>query len=280
MYVDRVRSDHRIGAPARWLGRSVAVVAVAAAASTLLVPDVLSGAAVMNGSARGTAIAVLFVGVPVLVIGMMLEQRGHPAGYPLWLGSAAFLAYNGVLFLFATPFNQLFLVYVALLAGAVWSIASLLPDAEQRRVGADQVPARAVATYLLVITILNILLWLRNVVPAMLADRPTELVDGTGLTTNPVYVQDLVFWLPMVAVVAVWLWQRRDVGVVLAAAVLVFWEIEAICVALDQWLGHRADPSSAVASAGAVPLFLGLFLVGTVPSRLVLRAFRRSEVDR
>jgi hypothetical protein len=33
----------------------------------------------------------------------------------LWLGSPAYLDYNAVLLLFATPFNHLFLLYVAML---------------------------------------------------------------------------------------------------------------------------------------------------------------------
>lgn len=37
----------------------------------------------------------------------------------------------------------------------------------------------------------------------MIAAAPTFFVDGTGLTTNPIYVQDLAVWLPALAIVAV-----------------------------------------------------------------------------
>src|SRR5450756_1609948 len=53
-----------------WLSGSLAVVAAIAAAGTALVPGVLRGAAVMNGSARGTALVVLLIAVPALAIAM------------------------------------------------------------------------------------------------------------------------------------------------------------------------------------------------------------------
>jgi hypothetical protein len=34
---------------------------------------------------------------------------------------------------------------------------------------------------------------------------------------------------------------------------------------VDQWMGHAADPASAVASAAAVPMFAVIFVIGLVP---------------
>lgn len=264
----------------RRLSGMLAMAATVAGVVTAWTPGVLSGPAAMNGSARGTALVVVFLGVPALMAGMLLDSAGRRIGFPVWLGALAFLAYQGVLFLFATPFNELFLVYVAMLSTAVWSIAALMPYVDRQRVDPARASPRAVASYLLVIVVLNTLLWLGRIVPATLADRPTELTDGMGVATNAVFVQDLVFWLPAVALVAVWLWQRRVRGVVLSAAALVFWQIESVCVGVDQFLGHRADPVSTVASGGAVVLFAVLFVVGLAPTWLALRAFRGEVEER
>jgi hypothetical protein len=43
------------------------------------------------------------------------------------------------------------------------------------------------------------------------------------------------------------------------------WVIEAISVAVDQWLGSRADPASAVASLSMVPAFAVLAVLGLLP---------------
>ena len=131
-------------------------------------------------------------------------------------------------------------------------------------------PARGIAAFILTVVALNALAWLRAVVPD-LAEDPPGFLDGTGLTTNPIYVQDLAVWLPAMAIVAVMLWQRRPSGVFLAGAGLVFWVIEAIGVAVDQWFGHRADPTSEVATMGGVVMFVVLATATLVPLVLWLR---------
>ena len=36
------------------------------------------------------------------------------------------------------------------------------------------------------------------IAPAMLSDSPSAFLEGSGVTTNPVYVQDLALWLPLI----------------------------------------------------------------------------------
>jgi hypothetical protein len=62
------------GAPA-WLSGALAAVAAVAAGATFFVPGVLRGPAVMNGSARGTALVVLCLAVPLL--GRRPPLAGH-----------------------------------------------------------------------------------------------------------------------------------------------------------------------------------------------------------
>ena len=87
------------------------------------------------------------------------------------------------------------------------------------------------------------------------------MLAGTGLTTNPVYVQDLAFWLPAFTWVALGMWRGHGPRTALGAVVLSYWALESVSVAVDQWWVHQADPTSAVVSADLVPLFV---LVGAV----------------
>ena len=102
--------------------------------------------------------------------------------------------------------------------------------------------------------------------------RPTAWLAGTGLTTNPVIVQDLAFWLPADGLAGWGVWKARPPAVALAAAGLVFWVVESLGVAVDQWWGHQADPSSTWASTGAVVMFAALALVGLLPTLRLLHA--------
>jgi hypothetical protein len=209
--------------------------------------------------------------LPVLAVGLVTATRGSVWGRAAVIGALGYLTYNATLLVYATPFNELFLAYVALLGLSLWSLVSALLDPRPLLVPGSRLPARGIAAFILAVVALNALAWLRFVVPD-LGEDPPGFLEGTRLTTNPIYVQDLAVWLPALAIVAVMLWQRRPSGVFLAGAGLVFWMIEAIGVAVDQWFGHRADPASDVATLGGVVLFVVLAAATLVPLVLWLRA--------
>jgi hypothetical protein len=239
---------------------------------------VLTGPAVAVGNARGTALMIGILGAPVLVASVALARRGSARAIVVWLGATAYLLYNAVMFLFATPFNPLFLVYVAMLSTALWTVVLLVPSIDRPSlVGrfSPRLPTRAIGAYLVTIAAVNALIWLRTAVPATLSDDPTSFLDEIGLTTSPTFVQDLAFWLPLTALGGVLLWRGRPWGYLIAGPVLVYGVLEAVGVAVDQWFGYRADPTTSYASLGGVWLFAGLAVVGLVPAYLYLRSIGR-----
>ena len=256
----------------RRLTTATATLVVVAAVPTFVAEGILNGTPVMNGSARGTALTMSALALPVLVGGLAASQRGSTRGRAALIGALAYLTYNAALLLYATPFNELFLAYVALLGLSFWSLVSALLDPRPPVDPVRSLPARGIAAFILIVAGLNAVAWLRVVVPD-LGEDPPGFLAGTGLTTNPIHVQDLAIWLPALAIVAVLLWQRRPSGIFLAGPGLVFWMIEAIGVALDQWFGHRADPTSDVASLGGVALFAVLAGATLGPLVLWMRAF-------
>jgi len=258
----------RIPAGSQWLSGALLLVTDVAAGLTAF-GGFLRGPPEMMGSARGTAIVQLVVTGPVLAVAMAMGARGSARAVVVWLGALAALLYNAQMLLYGTPFNSLFLLYVAMLGLSVWSIAWLLlradvTDAVAFRVD-DWMPVRPIAIYLWVVAVVNAVIWLRAIVPAVFSTDPSTVLTGTGLTTNPVYVQDLALWLPLAIVAGVWLWRRGPAGYLISGALLTMWVIEAISVAVDQWLGSRADPASAVASLSMVPAFAVLAVVGLLP---------------
>ncbi len=256
------------------LSALLALVSVAAAGITFFIPTVLLGPPVMNGSARGTALVVLVCGVPVLLIAMRAAVRGSVSAVMVLLGTLGYLLYNAVMFAFATPFNRLFLVYMAMLSLALWSVIALVSRVDRaalRERIRESMPVRGIAIYLWTIVALNTLVWLRGIVPALFAKAPGDLLAGTGLPTNPVYVQDLAFWLALYTVAGVWLWRRQTWGFFTTGAVLIMWLLESVGVAIDQRMGHMADPASTVASGAAAWMFAALAVVGAVPAILFYR---------
>ena len=262
---------------AYWLSGLLAVTATVNCLLTFLVPGILRGTEVMNGSARGTALAVLLLGVPVLAVSMALAWAGSARAVLCWLGAVAFVLYNSVMFLFATPFNRLFLLDVAMLALAAWSVGVLLWQTAVAGLGrcfSERAPVRPVAVYVWVVAALNALAWLGRVVPALASGGQAAFLRGTGLPTSAVYVQDLALWLPFIAVAGGWLWRRRPWGFLVIGGVLVMWILESAAIAVDQWYGHAADPASPAAPAVFTPSFGVLALIGLVPAYHLFRSLR------
>jgi hypothetical protein len=260
-----------------WLSAALGFVALAAAASSFFVRDVLGGPAVAQGNLRGTAVVIMVLVLPSLAVSMKLTSRGSARALVVWFASVAYLLYQAVLFVFATPFNSLFLVYVAMLSLSLWSSVALAHQTDVAALSGrfDRLPARAIAAYAGCLAFLNMLAWLRTIVPAILADEPDSFLDGSGAITNVVFVQDLAVWLPVLAVSAWWLWHGQPWGQLMVGAILTLVIFEGIGVACDQWFGVMADPNTPFASTGAIPFFLGLVVVGSIPLFFYYRSLDR-----
>lgn len=249
------------------LSTALAVVAFVASALTFAAGDVLTGPPVMNGSARGTSLMMSLVGAPALFLAGRQVLRGSTRAVLVWAGMSMFLTYNSFMLLTASPVNRLFLLYVAsfgLSLATMISIGRSIDAAVLARRCDSTLPVRGVAVYLWVIVALNALAWLGRVVPATIDDRMSDLTKGMGIATVPTYLQDLAFWLPLIAVGAWLLWRRQAWGYLVSGAALAFWALEGATVAVDQWFGHRADPMSDVASDAMVLPFAILAAIGAV----------------
>ncbi len=251
---------------ARRLSDTLAVLVLAAGCLTFF-GDFLVGPPVMNGSARGTALLMFLVGAPTLLLAGHRASNGSVRWFLVWAGMSMFLTYNTFMLLTATPANRLFLLYVAAFGAALATMTAIARSVDVADVTArvdEAMPARPIAVYLGAVVVLNALAWLGRIVPATVGDRVPDLADGMGIATVPTYVQDLSFWLPLIGLGAWLLWQRRGWGYVISGAALAFWTLEAVTVAVDQWLGHRADPVSDIASDAVVVPFAVLAVIGAV----------------
>ena len=255
---------------------SAALVAGASAAAGLTVayPSLLTGAPGAKGNLRGTAVVVLATGVPILTAAIVGSARGSARAFVVWLGTLGYLLYQAVLLCFATPLNNLFLFYVTYLSLSVWSIVVLLRQTDLAAFGlrlSPRVPIRYIAGYALVVMVLNTAAWMAGILPAVLSSNPRAVLTDTGLLTNPVYIQDLAIWLPLLATAAVAAWRHQVWGQLITAAMLTLFVLESLSISVDQWFGSHADPTSSSSSMAMVPAFAAIALATAVPLGLFLR---------
>jgi hypothetical protein len=213
----RLRSCYRASA---LIGLLLAV----AAGVGLFVPDAYRGNTAFAAAAfRGTDLVSLAVVLPVLVGSLWLASRGSRRALLVWLGILGYVAY-AYLYTFAIAWNRLFLVYVALLSLSLFTLvrALLALDAEELagRFG-DRTPVRGVGAFLWVIGGMLGVAELAQVVPALLAGQVPDVVLATGHPTGVIYVLDLGLVVPLMLLAGRWLRQRRPVGYVAAAVLLV-----------------------------------------------------------
>jgi hypothetical protein len=211
----QVEPTHRSWTLAYWLSAALAVAAIVASASGVVHPSLFRDPSMTAGNARGTDLVILAVAVPALILSMILAARGRVRAQIVWLGTLLYLVYNAAFFAFDVSFNQLFLVYVAVLSLAIWSLAAVLMRVDPLSIRAcftRGLPIRAISVYLLATTALFALAWLRDIVPALINGTTPVALQGTKMLTNPIQVMDFAFGFPLTILAAIWVLATPALG--------------------------------------------------------------------
>jgi hypothetical protein len=199
---------------------------VAATAAFLgFIPGVYRDPGALVVQSNGQDLATLVVGVPVLGFGLWASVRGSLRGRLVALGALAYLLYTYTVYAFVSVLGPLTALDIAVVGLAGWSLAlasGALPDSEVETAVGPHLHRRATGFFLLAIATLFGLLWLSQIASAaMTGVLPQALIDA-GWPTNPIYVLDLAFLLPLCALTGVRLLTHRPGAARLAVPLLVF----------------------------------------------------------
>jgi hypothetical protein len=221
------------------------------------------------GNMRGTALTVMAVALPTLLIAMFFAARGSLRAKFVWLGVLAYLSYNAVLFSFSVHFNSFFLLYTSFLCLSFWALLTRVAtlNLAEISVATGRVPVRTIAVYLFVSAAAFCALWLLAIVPATIDNSFPAALAQAGLTQNAVWVLDFAFTFPLMVLGAVWMWKRLPWGYIISAMMVIMLTIETISIGIDQWFGQLHDPT---ASAAAVPAMVVFSVAGAAFSWLFL----------
>ena len=267
---------------AHWLSASLAIVATVASAIGAFNAGIFRDPLATVGNAQGTALVILLVAVPTLIVAMIAEAQGSARAGIVWLGALGYILYNSVLFAFDLSFNRLFLAFVAMLALALWSIVVLLIQVDTEATRKRFTPNRTtllIAAYLVGSAALFLVAWMRDFVPALIHNTSPDSLNQTFMLTNPIQIMDLSVTIPLMVLSGIWLWRRHPWGYLLSGIFLVMLTIETLSVAVDQLFGHYQDSTQ---SLGAVPLMIALTVIGFLVSMAYFRMMREGptpEVD-
>jgi hypothetical protein len=250
--------------PARWVWLSFACAAIAGAGSVvgLLASDRIYGqeTPAFISTSLAQDIVNLFVASPLIVILGIRVLRGSALAYVCWLGTLAFTAYSYAIYAFSIHFGLLFLLWVAVLGLAFYALVGSLATVDAQQVK-DRFAGRALPLAcwtLTVLAVLFMLLWLKEIVPDLLAGGASTSASSWNIPTNPVHVLDLAIYLPAVLISASMLQRRRPFGYATAPGHLVFLALTCLPILTTTIVAQARSDSM---GWGVVPPISGVLLL-------------------
>jgi hypothetical protein len=163
----------------------------------------------------------LLIGIPLLVTGIVLSQKGTLRGQLLLTGALGYFLYTYGAMSFLTAFNPFFLVYVALfslsLFGFILAMGNLNVEEIKRHIS-DGFPRRTIASYFIIVAAFLTLAWLGLVVPPMLTGLPPAGLESA--ITMVIQALDLGVIVPTSLITATLLLKKQAWGYALSSVVL------------------------------------------------------------
>ncbi|GAB4287908.1 MAG: hypothetical protein Kow0098_05080 [Ignavibacteriaceae bacterium] len=161
--------------------------------------------------------------VPHLIISLFFASRGNIKAVMLWAGGMVYTLYTFTIYCYAINFNSLFLVYCAVLGISFYSLLLFLLSYNiysQKLNIKKNTPITGI--FLIIIAIVFSLLWLSEIITAVInGEKPEQLVE-TGLMVNPIHVNDLSVLLPAFLMTGIFLLKRKSTGLIFTPVLLSF----------------------------------------------------------
>ncbi len=209
-----------------WLSLSLATLIVIASSIGIYTPDFYSKETLnWQTQSAGQDIIDLVLIVPVLISSALLTFVNKKIATFLWGGVLLYLIYTFTIYCFDVHFNKLFVVYCLTLGLSFYSLIYFLQIQVHERLVKDvgnRLVIKVTGTYFLVISGLFYLLWLGEIVPAVVQGAVPPSVLESGLPSNPVHIIDLSVVLPGIFITGLLLLKMKPFGFILTPVLLTF----------------------------------------------------------
>jgi hypothetical protein len=173
---------------------------------------------------RGNDLVSLALAVPLMLGALSAARRGSVRAHAIWLGTIAYTLYNYLFYLFGTTYNELFLVYVALVALSLWALILGLtatdPVAIRQALTGDR-PSKWVTGNMAVIALFLGGAWLAQSIRFLIDGTVPQNIEDSGIHTSIVFALDLAFVVPAMIIGAWAYWSQRIWGATIAAILVI-----------------------------------------------------------
>lgn len=221
----------------------VIVLALVASLGGLLINSLYRDNIFVTSAWRGADLVTLIVALPLLIVSLFLSMRGSQRAQLVWLGMLDYMLYNYTFYLFGASFNAFFLIYVAIITLSVSGLIFGLNSLDVEAVGwkfRNKVPVKWISGYMLFIALGLTSVYFVQIYQFLTEEIVPSIIIMTGHPTSVVFALDLALLVPAMVLGAVWLWQRRDWGFILAGILLSKGAVYPLALAMGSYLASDA----------------------------------------
>lgn len=217
----------------------------------------------------GQDIINLLLVLPLLLMSVVSVHLNKRLSMLIWAGTMLYCFYTFTIYCFDVHFNNLFLLYCAILCISIYTLIYFLHFYLDRWVpekALSHYPFSWTGIYFLLISISFGVLWLMDIIPAVTGGSFPETLSQINLPTNPVHVLDLSFILPGIFLTGISLLGKHRIGYLLAPVFLVFFMLMDVTIAiLAMIMKTQGQGGSFMLAGGMIVLAiisLGFFISG------------------
>lgn len=171
-------------------------------------------------------VVTMCIAIPLLLFSFRLASNGSRKGQFLLAGTLGYFLVTYLFYLLMGMYNPLFLLYVALASASFFAFSLTLQSFNPAHLSSwfsPRLAVKPIGGFLMVNSLLIALLWLGEIVPALLAGTIPAAVEH--YTTLVVQGLDLAFLLPLGFLAGLFLSRKKAVAYLMAPVYLVFLSI-------------------------------------------------------
>jgi hypothetical protein len=170
---------------------------------------------------KGQDAVVLFLGVPLLIVSILLFQRGSVGGQLLLAGTLGYFLYVYASMALGASYNRLFLLYIVIFSASLYAFVQVFSSVDLDLI-ASQIPGglprRGLAIFMFASGLVTLVVWGAPLVTALINGGPPDRMDS--YTTMVTYALDLAIITPATFLCGVLVLRGDPLGYVIAAPLL------------------------------------------------------------
>ncbi len=173
----------------------------------------------------GQDIFDIFFVVPLLLISLFFGFKNIQVAYFIFGGTVLYILYSFFIYSFGVHFNNLFLLYCLILGASLYTFILIIIELNRMNTQEwfnNKVPVHIIGIFFITIAVMFYLLWLKDIIPAIMKDSIPKNVSDYKLLVNPVHVLDNAFVLPGLVITAILLMRKHHIGFIFTPIFLVF----------------------------------------------------------